>query len=278
MMRRFATAVGASIFIACETTAPPASDGTTEAFLARHHLTESVAHHAELVKAAELVNALLSPDMELQLSDEVGHPGAVPIIVARGGGLTDKEVMFVPEEGERIVVSADAVNRFVRSLSGTGDAGMDVDMSEVLALLLLHEAGHIRDERDHRRPSGSGLTEQDLLAPWETTTHAELRADKFAAGRIGAAMTSKSVDAFSAGVALSMLVPKLCWNLTSTRLLEHFGGTTLGDTTLFREAATYAHPNLELRFLTLDFALSKSDTARAAVLQFWQHRQRPQQQ
>jgi hypothetical protein len=149
--------------------------------------------------------------------------------------------------------------------------GMDVAPTFALAVILLHELGHVNGVTER---SPTIVSELDLILGNERA-HREIAADIYAAQQLRRAQ--ESAASMSTAIEISLTVGHISWNLLGNRLLDNFGATTLALPHVFADR-DLSHPNMELRFLVVSYVLNPSDAARVALAEFVAARARPRNQ
>jgi hypothetical protein len=87
----------------------------------------------------------------------------------------------------------------------------------------------------------------------------ETRADAFAAGQI-AGSTKRKWDPAMSAYHVSMALSHISWNLQANRMMNNFGATSLNLPSAFNEKCL-SHPNLELRFLAINYLVQPGKPA-----------------
>lgn len=243
----------------------------------RHPYEETNLYRPLVERAIRLANQVLDPNLGIQLQPQknlASHPAAIPVYLVRSDtlGLGSNEIANSPGEG-CILINADAIRRYTNQLKGYGNASLDLRLDESLALILLHETGHVHYRDDDTRSAGGYISLQIIDQLSSRTQNKELRADFFATSQIHKALTTKvgrspaSVDRFVAGTTLSMVCNDISWNLSSERMLGHFAADALHYRKLYQDRG-YTHPNIELRFLIINYKLHSNPAARKLLQDF----------
>jgi hypothetical protein len=262
----------------CLSGAASAGQGTTRTNVAeKYGLTESTADRPLIEQAVALANAVVAPGAGIRLVPSwrpAGPTGAIPIYLVKEGAIGSSEIAFVPTH-ERAIFITDSGLRLIRTkLSGYKQVGLELHWEEAFALVLLHELGHIYYKDNEYEAATVAFSLDDLSSPPSMVKNREIRADMFAVAQIRNAMAPKSpADRFAAGLSMNLFLPNVAWNLMSQRLLGDFGGTGLSKKDLFLESEN-THPNFELRFLVMDYALHHSKDARTVLADFLEHRKK----
>ena len=139
------------------------------------------------------------------------------------------------------------------------DGTLDVDQTEALTVILLHEAGHFRfgDAGEYGTPVP--VNADTLPVQVGEDKNKELRADRFAGDQIRGAVASTGERQ---RIALSLLLSltNVGWDLFRHRLIDNFAATTLNLPSAFGDL-NYSHPNLELRFLIINYTATRHATS-----------------
>jgi hypothetical protein len=153
-----------------------------------------------------------------------------------------------------------------------GDGTLDVDQIDALAVILLHEAGHFRfgDAGEYGTPVP--VSSDTLPIQVGEDKNKELRADRLAGDQIRAASASSGErQRIALGILLSLA--NVGWNLFQHRLIGNFGATTLNLPSAFGDL-NYSHPNLELRFLIINYTATRQATSLQLLQNFLDGRRR----
>jgi len=165
------------------------------------------------------------------------------------------------------------VNHFWRQeivplLTKSRIGNFDLDPMDLLVVILLHEAGHVQ-----KQPLPDTPTIRNVRATLNEAQQEELRADAFAAERIATALKG-SVKGGVEASRLMLALSCIGWNLQADRLLNHFGATTLRSPQLFRDPGA-SHPNLELRFLVINYLITPTPESSSLLKNFLDARTHP---
>ena len=237
----------------------------------QYGLEEWTVHPELLDNAVSRADAILDPALKSRLvtTSQTAEFGEETILVfdVHGSFVSDGDVAFIAG-GRCVFVNRDwrdqLASLFGQDVTGT----LDLEVTDALAIILLHEVGHIQ---------GGGLPHSQpiatLLASLGPGKQEEMRADSFAAGQIAAAFNRKwdpGMAAFRVAQALS----KISWNLQADRMLNNFGATSLRLSRVFNETG-YSHPNLELRFLVINYLVNPSEPQLDLLTSFLDSRSAP---
>ena len=151
---------------------------------------------------------------------------------------------------------------------GDTQGDMDLEPMDALAIILLHEVGHIQKERLRQDSAVAAL-----FATLGEAKREEMRADAFAARQLAKAFNRKW-DSGMASLQLSMALTHITWNLQANRQLNHFGATPLHSRDVFSETGV-SHPNLELRFLVINYLVHPMSSAFDLLNEFLDARAHP---
>jgi hypothetical protein len=161
----------------------------------------------------------------------------------------------VPRGCRCIFVNPSLLTAFAKQHS-QGPGRFPLDVSPLLAFMLLHEVGHIRKGSagmDFDRGEMSQLNIEPSLAKAN-----EEEADEFASALIREyARPGSTVDAFLNAHELSMQLSKLSWNMQAYRTLDEFGAAATGKRSVFFDQ-TYSHPNLAWRILRSNYLIQRT--------------------
>lgn len=250
---------------ACQT-APRAAACRPE----EYGLEEWTVHPEALDKAVTLVNGILSGDGKFHLitprvSAGAGQP--ISVFEVHGSFVADADVAMVAE-GRCVFVSRNWRQQLAPFFGGGTQAAMDLEPPDALAIILLHEVGHIQKES---LPQDAAIA--TLLASLGDTKREEMRADAFAARQLAKAF-NHNWDSGVAPFSLSMALTHITWNLQANRELNHFGATIMHSSDVFNETGD-SHPNLELRFLVINYLVRPAPDALALLNEFLDARAHP---
>jgi hypothetical protein len=235
--------------------------------VASNGLFESFDNRQAVEDAIDLANRVLACRSETHLRPAWNMFNAAPedvpvyaVIPPRPGQF---EVAFCKSGYRCIFIDTTRVPALNSFFSNNFKDASQQKTEHLLAITLLHEAGHIvhGDWKNPlpSAPSGaeSGRSGEDVQSEngWKAR---ELSADKFAGESIRGAMNqSKDVPAFTAAINIGSTVVMICFNLTSRRLLGDFGAAVLGDRQAFKDTE-FTHPNLAYRLLAINNEINRS--------------------
>jgi hypothetical protein len=215
---------------------------------------EWTVHRELLQQAASRADAILDPALKSRLETTSRTPGpgeeAVPVFQVHGAFVSDGDVALIAG-GRCLFVNPDWQGQLSPFFGKNTPGTLDLEPADALAIILLHEVGHIQK---------GGLPQSPpidtLLASLGPGKQEEMRADAFAAGQIAAAFKRKW-DRGMAAFRLTQALSQISWNLQAHRMLNNFGATSLRLSKVFSETG-YSHPNLELRFLVINYLVNPS--------------------
>ena len=177
-------------------------------------------------------------------------------------------MIFVPKECKQcIFLQSSVFHDWLKDHSDPKSVSLKLDDNMVLAFFLLHELGHIHQGEASEAIGTNGIsynisdTHQKAL---------ERAADEYAASKIREAANKRGTSRATTAMQVEMALTNLSWNLASNRLLNHFGGTSLNSPNLFWDNG-YTHPNIELRILTVNDLIDKTEDSHKLIEDFKVH-------
>ena len=247
--------------------------------LERFDLAEASLHRGLGIEAVQLVNEVVGPasDSTLALHWQPAELGAVRVywVGSRNLSPTRTDMMFVLEACRCIVVQPAVFLSWLSEYSGSSaDSGlelMELSAPHILAVLLLHEVGHILEGHAGR---AFGTDTEAYTLRRNAHKNREMAADARAAAALREA-ASDSDDfgrSWAAGWTIGQ-VGNLCFNLTGIRLIDEFGATPLALPEVFLDNSS-SHPNFELRMLEIRHQIHSNEETRAALADFKAHQRR----
>lgn len=245
----------------------------------KYALKETLVGWSAVEQAMQLVNNALNDDVGFRFGDARNRPSGytdkfIPVCLIDEPNLVRLGPSFVPEGEECVLVNAGELAKLATLFAGDAEVPFTNTEGDLLALILLHELGHIRygdsgacvDERLLPR-TNLNLTANGMKAR-------ELRADAFAAEHIRDAFAAvNSAPRLMAGFRLRDTLAKVAWNFTSRRVLNDFGATILRRPDVFWDSG-YSHPNTEFRILTMQYLVSPTGDSERLLEQFREARSR----
>lgn len=214
-------------------------------------------HPEQLGEAVTRANAILDPAGRLRLTTAAVKPvsghKSIPVSLVSGNFVSDAEVALIAD-GSCIFVNRDWKAQLAPFFGKDTEGTMDLEPGDALAIILLHEVGHIQPAG---LPDNPAIAE--LLDTLGSGKQEEMRADAFAAGQI-AASSKRRWDPSMSAYHVSMALSHISWNLQANRMLNNFGATSLNLPSAFSEKGL-SHPNLELRFLAINYLVQPGKPA-----------------
>lgn len=242
-------------------------DPSPEAF----GLTDAPRDRTLVKKVVETANEVLGAGaLQFRIGWGPIRPATVPVYAVGDDGMGRLEIMTTYDECRCVVVQAGALAAWLAESHGKREALVTIEPDDVLAYMLLHEMGHIRNG-DHGAwdAPASSAPVPNLAATRDKD--AEVAADRFAAVAVKTAQAVSSTRAVTASM-LAVAIATLSWNLQAHRALDDFGGTTLRKRQLFWDKGL-THPNLEWRILVVNDLIENTARTHQLVLDFEAGRQ-----
>jgi hypothetical protein len=238
-------------------------------------LVESTVDRPTLLSAIQTADLVLGSSAPVRLArgwNQSQVRQSIRVFAVMPQGLSKRDAMTSYQQCHCVVAQVGRVTEWLKEQTGTGSGLLTIDLRDVLAYMLLHEAGHIANGDMNNgnafdNGSGGGKFNLDLT----TQKDRENAADRFAADAIASGITEKGTDRGLAAARLSIVLAQLSWNLAEHRLLDNFGGTEANLSSLFQDAGL-SHPNLEWRILVVNDAISHSSTSQQLLNDFEEHR------
>jgi hypothetical protein len=236
---------------------------------AKYGLRIGTEHQAVVARAVEIANTILGPRAAVRLRTiEAEAEAGATVYLVRGPQLGRTEYCFVPEGESCVFVNDARFDDALRLFAGHAGSDFSVPPEHLLALMLLHEAGHLayHDAGSYTPPAKLGI--EGVTATMSVSKSREIRADAYAIRAIVEAFSpGQPMPRFLVGGALVQAVTKISWNLGTRRMLDDFAANALRDQRLFVDQG-YTHPNFELRFLIMNDQLNSTETSRALLADF----------
>ena len=211
-------------------------------------------HPEQLDGAVSKANSILDPAGHFRLTTGTVKPfsarKSIPVSLVHGTFVSDADSAIVAD-GSCIFVNRDWKTQLAPLFGKDTTGTMDLDAADALAILLVHEVGHIQPAPLPNKPAINAL-----VASLGYGKQEEMRADAFAAEQIAAA-SGRKWDKTMTAFHVSMALTKISWNLQADRMLNNFGATSLNSPSAFNENGQ-SHPNLELRFLVINYLVNPS--------------------
>ncbi|HEY4641740.1 MAG TPA: hypothetical protein VII75_10380 [Thermoanaerobaculia bacterium] len=230
-------------------------------------------HRAVLQRAIAITNTILGPSAVVTLRATDRERRGATVYLVRGAQLGDTEYCFVPQGESCVFVNDAAFDGAMHLFSGHAGSELSVPPEQLLALMLLHETGHLANHDGGSYTPPSRLALDDVTATMNVDKSRELRADAHAIRAIREAFTpGQPMPRFLAAGDLVRAVANISWNLSSRRAIDDFAANALRDQRLFLDEG-YTHPNFELRFLIMNDQLQSTPESRALLADFVAGRQ-----
>lgn len=266
------------------TSAPRAEDRpTTVDPVRKFRLFESEEQRETTSKAVTLANKVLGPDVPFRLrpSWEAGGPAGPETVRVY---LVDTDppgkygLSFVPR-GERCVfVDAKRVAAIADIFSKNFKGAIALPVDQLLAVTLLHEAGHIFHGHWGGMNNGEGSGDLDLNLEENDGKRRESEADRFAADQIKAGMqVGTEAGRFATALKLGTTATTMSVNFTLQRLMDDFGATSLRLPHAYWDDG-YSHPNLVYRVLKINYEISPTDAGQKLIDDFEESRKARRQE
>jgi hypothetical protein len=213
----------------------------------------------QLSEAIEIVNGLVDdPVLRLELAKDSEPEGSVIPVYAVKSSDANETVAHVRQGCRAILIGTQEFEGSFPKLA-EGNALIEDHEKEMLALLLLHELGHIH----HGHYGGFIPSDQGPALNLNPTASKEREedADEFAAGilRDEIAAMDKG-EAYIPGVMVITFVSSLSFVISTQASLDCFGCRVLGSPDIFWDHSQ-SHENLEYRLLKMNHAIAPSDTS-----------------
>jgi hypothetical protein len=231
----------------------------------KYRLFESDQQRSTTADAIVLVNRILGDDISFRLhpswapSDKPGRE-SVDVYLIEVDPIGKYGPSFVPKGDRCVFVDAGQAAAISDVFSKKYTGAIKVKSEQLLAIALLHEAGHLFHGHWGGLEEGNEVGDKSNLSVEETVEKKrEYEADRFAAAQIKAGMVVGS-DAlrFSASIKLAATLTTVSANLTFQRLIDNFGATTLESPKAFWDERN-SHPNFEYRILKINYEINPSN-------------------
>lgn len=198
-------------------------------------------------------------------SDVVVHLARLPLKAA--------SIAEVPPGRRCIFVSPDLLD-FAAMFGGDGGRGIAVDPVQTLALVLLHESGHVVYGDATGGFAPQNLTMKDITLPADLASSREVRADLFAGDRINDAFQDKKDSArFAAATDFILFLGGPAFNLLARRILDNMGASSLAPQLVFADESEQ-HASMELRVLLVSYQAAPVRSAAEVIASFLRGRDR----
>lgn len=217
----------------------------------------------DLKDAIDLVNPLLPPEYQIfQLEEKMRHksfPSPIPAYAGRAS-VTGDMVAQVPYGCPEIVFNAEA---FYHGMQQTMESTDNAE--EMLAILLLHEIGHIANKH-----YGQFLPAEKNITPNITPgidKDIEQQADQFVIDLLSPRIANEIPDENLAAHRIMAFVGLYSFSLAGMNSLNCFGCRPLGSVDIFWDHSR-THENLELRLLKISHEVNPSETSKELLEEF----------
>lgn len=246
---------------------PPVGD--SESPIHKYGLTEAVLYRPVVTSAIDIANAILQDDTGFKLAPGWAAPtvgNKVRVFLVREFNLAKTDMVFIPQGEPFVIINERLLIRFLESKV------RESLYPSILALMLLHEVGHIvhGESGSYIGPNEFSLTDLETArVPDTAQKNRELAADSFAAYQVRDAMKDGEHPLrFSSALKVSSALVTYQFNISTGRLIDHFGD--LSGIPFLDEG--YTHPNYELRLLLLSNLISPSEGSLKLVKDFLEQR------
>jgi hypothetical protein len=235
-------------------------------------LVEAPVDHQTLLSSIRIARLVLGPSAPVNIVagwNAGADASNLRVFAAAPDGLADNEVMRSDAGCRCVIAQGAAMTRWLQLQTGQGEERLDVDAHDLLAYMLLHEAGHLvhGDSPERVETPASPKHRPGFNLDATAQKDREVAADRYAAGTIAAAMADRGTDRGIAATKIALTLSQLSWNLAAHRLLDNFGGTGLHRPSLFQDAGL-SHPNLEWRILSVNDAISSTAASHKLLTDF----------
>jgi hypothetical protein len=248
----------------CGDSTPAAPDPLTE-----YRLDIATEERPLVEDAIERTNAILQDSVPIRLQAGWRHsdaPDRVPVYLIGSYNVGRDQKVWIPEGERFVLINQPALIDFL------GGVTKRENFSSVLAVILLHEIGHVVNGDVGSYIGGEPLSKETLNSQSTPSKNRELAADRFAASQLKQAMkTGATIPRFSAGMKVASSLVLLNFDVFSKRLLKHFGDQT---NAAYLDSG-YSHPNFELRLLIVLNEISPTPKSQALIEDFLGQRSPP---
>lgn len=204
-------------------------------------------------------------------SPPAGETSTTPVYLIAAGEKASSTPAAVPRGCACIFVNIKMLNQWLVANS-TGPGRMRLDVTDLLAFMLLHEVGHIAT-RSAGVEFASGEMSQLNIEPSIAKAN-EQKADQFATLIIADRMHRQpaSLVSITAG-SVSTALAVLSWNMQAYRTLDEFGASVTGKPEVFFDQ-NYSHPNLAWRILNANHMIHQTPQTKELLDAFEDARRR----
>lgn len=244
----------------------------------KYGFKDAILHRALVDSAIDMTNQILRDSVDVRLISSWREPTQsqakfVPVYLLQEYGLAKSDVVFVPDNERCIFINEKGMLEFLRSYTDEL-SGFSVNLSKFLAIILLHEVGHLHFGDTGSYTGVGDVTVSGLNRVDNFGKDAELRADLFAAEQIREAGNIGSNE-FALGMYMRLTLSNIQSNVFRQRMFgDNFGSTTLRSPKVFWDKG-YSHPNFELRLLIICYAVFQDTQTREALEDFLDRRNNP---
>jgi hypothetical protein len=229
----------------------------------KYRLFESDQQRPLTADAITLANRVLGDDVSFRLQPS-WKPGGIAGRESIAVYLVDVDPpgeygpSFVPKGDRCIFVDAQRAGAISDVFSKKYEGAIKLQDDQLLAITLLHEAGHIFHKHWGGMNGGEVTTDRKFGVEETDEKKREFDADRFAAAQIKSGMAvGGDLMRFTASMKLAVTLTTVSANLTFQRLMDNFGATTLELPSAFWDAG-WSHPNFEYRFLRINYEINPS--------------------
>ncbi|MGH9929696.1 MAG: hypothetical protein ACREA9_10800 [Pyrinomonadaceae bacterium] len=226
---------------------------------------------SELTPRFEFSDVSRSSSVDVQCNNEKNictFFGArpVPVYLVDDDKLGELENIFIPDGAKCVFVNVRSIRRLWDSFGMKRYEYSDSEPSRIhsvsLAVMLLHEMGHLvyGDSGSYSAPASFSADELDQ--PSQTIQNKEIRADKFATEQIingrsaGAKPVAEAVLAVSNDVIVGDMLRSVKSAVSSYEVDKDAWGIFDGKVkSVLLSNNSYSHPNLFIRFQVMDYQL-----------------------
>ncbi|NEP24884.1 hypothetical protein [Moorena sp. SIO3I6] len=242
---------------------------------------ESALHRSFIEESIKIANQVLDDEIKLKLipgwKDRELSTQDIPVYVIDQDSIPGK-VIFVPKNNKCIFIN----NGQIKSISNIfyeqspENIGIELDISNIWAILLLHEVGHVyyEDYKKSNEYSSNDTKEKSNEYNLNDTIEKsiEARADRFASMEIKKAFTPGN-EGFFVASSLWTELSKISWNQTIDQTINNFGASAVGSKNVFWDNSN-SHQNIVLRILHMNHLLNPTESSQALIDRFLDIRDR----
>lgn len=202
---------------------------------------------------------------------------SVPVYwVVTSGPLSDSDILLVPDNERCILANRNGFRKFIEFLKSAplSSFGDDLPQENILAMMLLHELGHIVNNHGGSYSEDEPWTIQDverLNVDDNESKSNELEADQYVADSVRTTMHDATNAGSMDAMSMSLMIIKLAFQLRQAQgsYLHWINARSV------RWDNGYSHPNLMLRLLTLQYLITPNETTREQLDSFLLGRKYP---